>query len=275
MSLYARDYAAAGGLARLPLICLHGLTRNSRDFEDFAPAAAASGRRVLALDARGRGHSDWDDQPERYTPNTYVKDVLALLDALGIPRAVFVGTSMGGIVTMALSQVRPGAIAAAVLNDVGPVVACEGIARIKGYAGGTSAISNWDDARAYVQLTNGIAFPDNSPADWDRFARRVFREQQGAPKLDYDPRIAEQLHNDRYKEPEERAWQAFRDLAQSCPTLVVRGELSDLLSSDIAAQMKAAAPAMRLVEVPRVGHAPMLTEPEAAEAIANFLAEVP
>ena len=275
LSLYARDYAGVGGSARLPVICLHGLTRNSRDFEDVAPAIAAMGRRVLALDIRGRGRSDWDEQAERYTPATYVGDVLELLDGLEIARAVFLGTSMGGIVTMALSQVRPRAVAGAILNDVGPIVACEGIDRIKGYAGGTSAISSWDDAQAYVRQTNGVAFPDNSAADWDRFARRVFREDEGIPKLDYDPGIAEQLRNDRYKEPDDRAWAAFRELAQSCPTLVIRGELSDLLSREIADQMKAAAPSIKLVEVARVGHAPMLTEPEAARAIATFLAEVP
>jgi pimeloyl-ACP methyl ester carboxylesterase len=182
---------------------------------------------------------------------------------------------MGGIIAMALSQVRPEAIAATVLNDVGPVVASEGIERIKGYAGGPTAIADWNDARDYVRLINGVAFPENSTSDWDQFARRVFTEVEGAPKLDYDPRIAKQLRNDQYKEPDDRAWKAFQDVAQAGATLVVRGELSDLLSREIAEQMKAAAPSIRLVEVSKVGHAPMLTEPEAANAIRNLLEQVP
>jgi pimeloyl-ACP methyl ester carboxylesterase len=275
LSHYARDYAPAGGPPRLPVICLHGLTRNSRDFEDVAPWIARTGRRVLAPDIRGRGLSGWDEQAEQYTPVTYARDVLELMDRLEIAGAVFLGTSMGGIITMALPQLRADAIAGAILNDIGPIVAFEGIQRIKGYTGRTPAVSNWEDASAYVRETNGVAFPDNSRGDWERFARRVFREYDGVPKLDYDPRIAEQLRNDQYKQPDDRAWAAFRELAQSCPTLVIRGELSDLLSGEIAEQMKAAAPSIQLVEVPRVGHAPMLTEPEAAEAIASFLAQLP
>ena len=119
----ARDYAGATSPARrFPVVCLHGLTRNARDFEDLAPHIAARGRRVLALDVRGRGQSAWDLQPMRYVPATYAVDVLALMDALAISRAVFVGTSMGGLITLVIAAMRPTAIAAAVLNDVGPGV---------------------------------------------------------------------------------------------------------------------------------------------------------
>jgi pimeloyl-ACP methyl ester carboxylesterase len=224
---------------------------------------------------RGRGLSDWDPEPEHYTPNTYVNDVLALLEFLGIPKAVFVGTSMGGIVVMALAVVAPQAIAACVLNDIGPIVAPEAIQRIKGYVGGTVSIANWSDAGEYAKLTNHVAFPEYSSEDWNRFARRLFREEAGIPKLDYDPRIADQLRNNRYSSPAEGAWREFGFLAQACPTLIIRGELSDVLSREIADRMKAAQPSVRLTEVPRVGHAPMLTEPAAAEAIADFLAQVP
>jgi pimeloyl-ACP methyl ester carboxylesterase len=275
LTLFARDYAGAGGAARLPVICLHGLTRNSRDFEDVAPRIAAQGRRVLALDVRGRGQSDWDPQPERYTPRTYVSDVLELMDALGIGRAVFIGTSMGGIITMALAAKRSEVIAAAILNDVGPEIAADGIARIKSYVGGGRPIASWGDATAYVEDINGGAFPDYIYADWQRFARRVFREQGGVPRLDYDPAIAVQMQNDRYKSSNFVAWLMFRKLARRRPTLLVRGALSDILSSDIAERMRKAAPAMDYVEVPNVGHAPMLSEPAAASAIEAFLAPLP
>lgn len=275
LSLYARDYAAAGPSTALPVICLHGLTRNSRDFEDVAPLIARLGRRVLVPDMRGRGLSDWDPEPARYAPHTYVQDVLSLLDALGIAQAVFVGTSMGGIITMALANSRPEVIAAAILNDVGPVVDPHGIERIKGYVGDTSAVADWTDAQHYVRLTNEVAFPDYVSEDWDRFARRLFREIDGVPRLDYDPGIALQLKSDLYKAPDAEAWELFRKLAAGRPTLLVRGETSDLLSEDIAAEMRAVAPGMQQVNVPRVGHAPMLTEPEAVQAIRDFLAQVP
>jgi pimeloyl-ACP methyl ester carboxylesterase len=275
LSLFARDYAAAGGPARLPVICLHGLTRNSRDFEDLAPRVATQGRRVLALDMRGRGLSDWDPQPSHYTPKTYVADVIALLDSLAIARAIFIGTSMGGIVTMALTSARPGAIAAAILNDVGPEIASEGIARIKSYVGGAGPIASWADAAQYAEKINCTAFPHYHDSDWQRFARRLFREEDGIPRLDYDPAIAVQMRNDRYKASTFVAWLMFRKLARRRPTLLVRGEISDILTQDIAQRMRAAAPSMDVVEVPRVGHAPMLDEPTAASAIDTFLARVP
>jgi pimeloyl-ACP methyl ester carboxylesterase len=275
LSLFARDYVAAAGAARLPVICLHGLTRNSRDFEDVAPRIAGQGRRVLALDMRGRGESDWDPMPARYAPKHYVPDVLALLEALGIARAVFVGTSMGGLITMALAGRRPTAISAAIINDVGPEIAPGGIARIKSYVAGSGDISSWAQATSYVEQINGIAFPQYGAAEWQRFARRLFREEEGVPRLDYDPAISLQMQNDKYKSSPFLAWLLFRKLARRRPALLVRGALSDLLSRDIAKRMRAAAPSMAYVEVPNVGHAPMLSEPVAAAAIDAFLARVP
>ena len=135
LTLYARDYAGSGGAARCPVVCIHGLTRNSGDFEDVAPWIASRGRRVLAVDVRGRGKSDRDADPKRYHPAVYAGDMLKLLDDAGIARAVFIGTSMGGIITMAVAAKRLKAIAAAVLNDVGPVISMAGLLRIRGYVG--------------------------------------------------------------------------------------------------------------------------------------------
>ncbi len=135
LALYARDYAGSGGPARCPVVCIHGLTRNSGDFEEVAPWIAAQGRRVIAVDIRGRGRSARDPDPRRYNPVVYTKDVLRLLDEAGIARAVFIGTSMGGIITMAIAGKRLRAIAAAVLNDVGPVISMAGLTRIAGYVG--------------------------------------------------------------------------------------------------------------------------------------------
>lgn len=275
LKLYARDYAGGSGGCRLPVICLHGLTRNSKDFEEFAPRIAQAGRRVLAVDVRGRGRSAWDPNPANYQHKLYARDVLDLMDALGISRAVFVGTSMGGLITMALAAVRSRAVAAAVLNDVGPEVGRKGIERILSYAGKGGPIENWEDAADYVRRTNAVAFPDHSDSDWAAFARRTFREQDGRPVLDYDPAIAVPLAKGPVKTRSLLATLLFRRLARRRPTLLVRGELSDLTTAEIAARMKRSAPSLKIAVVPGIGHAPMLTEPAALTAIDEFLAAVP
>jgi pimeloyl-ACP methyl ester carboxylesterase len=274
-ALFARDYPAAAGPARLPVICLHGLTRNSKDFEDVAPAIARMGRRVLCVDVRGRGQSARDPNPDNYVPKTYARDVLALMESLGIARAVFLGTSMGGIIIMMLAALRPRAISASILNDVGPVVSPEAIERIRSYAGRPAEIADWNQAVDYVRGINGIAFPDNTEADWQRFAHRTFRDVDGVPALDYDPQIAVPFAKGRYKAPRLLAWLLFRRLARHRPTLLVRGERSDVLSPAIVERMRANAPDLEYAEVRHVGHAPMLTEPEAALALAAFLGRTP
>jgi pimeloyl-ACP methyl ester carboxylesterase len=275
LDLYARDYPATGEAQGLPVICLHGLTRNSKDFEDIAPVIAGLGRRVIAVDVRGRGRSGRDPNPSNYQPKIYARDVIEMMAALDIPRAVFLGTSMGGIITMTLMASRPQAIAAAILNDVGPAIAPEGIERILGYAGKPVDIRNWDDATAYVRRTNSVAFPHFGDDDWRRFAERTFRDTGAGPQLDYDPAIKGVIS----KPPSRLAmWLVgylFRKLGRKRPLLLIRGQLSDLISSDIADQMQRMAPAMTRVDVPGVGHAPMLTEPEAVDAIRNFLRTVP
>ena len=274
LSLFARDYAGAGGEARLPLICLHGLTRNSKDFEEVAPRLAESGRRVIVPDTRGRGRSDRDSNPRNYEPKVYARDVLGLMDSLGIARAVFIGTSMGGFITMAVATLRSRAVAAAVLNDVGPEIGEAGLTRILSYAGKQTTIASWADAVAYIRGINGVAMPGYSDEDWQRFAQRTFREQGGIPVLDYDPAIAIALREGQAKTTNLLARLLFRRMARTRPTMLVRGELSDLMPADIAARMKRVAPAMRETVVPNVGHAPMLTEPEAVRAIDEFLATV-
>jgi pimeloyl-ACP methyl ester carboxylesterase len=272
LNLYARDYAGAPGEARLPVICIHGLTRNSKDFEDVAPAIAAAGRRVLVLDVRGRGRSDRDSVAANYHPGTYAADVIALMDALGLARAVFVGTSMGGLITMALSSFAPARVAAGLLNDVGPELDPAGIARIASYVGKPATIATWEDAAAYARATNGAAFPDQPDSFWAAFARRTLAQgPDGRPMLDYDPAIASAVAPG----PMPDLWPLFTAFAADRPIALVRGALSDLITAGIAARMKQAAPHLDVTEVANVGHAPMLTEPAAADAIARFLAAAP
>lgn len=286
LPLHARDYAPVGGTQKLPVICIHGLTRNARDFEGLAPRIAATGRRVLAVDVRGRGLSARDPNPMNYHPGTYAADIVSLLAAAGIERAVFVGTSMGGLITMVLTSIRPHAIAAAVLNDVGPELSPVGLARIAGYTGMANRFETWDDAVAYAKAINQAAFPAYGPEDWDTFARRLFDEKDDEYILAYDPDISAPIKAAAEAAAKTQAESGaalappdmsplFRALAKDRPLLLVRGGISDLIDAGIAERMRAAAPHMAYVEVPGVGHAPMLTEPQAWAGIENLLETAP
>ena len=275
LALYARDYAGSGGPARCPVVCIHGLTRNSADFEEVAPWIAAQGRRVIAVDIRGRGRSERDPDPKRYNPAVYVGDVLALLDAAGIARAVFIGTSMGGIITMAIAAKRLRAITAAVLNDVGPMISMVGLKRIQGYVGKGRQVETWDDAAAYIKSINEVAFPDNTMADWHVWAKRTFRmDDAGRLTVNYDPQIAASIQGAKLKPTSVIAKLLYRRLARNRPTLLIRGANSDIVGPEEAQYMRRAAPGLQYAEVPGVGHAPMLTEPAARAALSGFLSNV-
>lgn len=264
---------SAGG-SRTPVLCIPGLTRNAADFEDFAPLAAATGRDVYTISLRGRGRSDYDPAYLNYFPTTYVGDVLTALDQVGVARAVFVGTSLGGIVTMLTAMIAPERIAGAVINDVGPELAPEGIARIAGYVGaraadGAGAALDLDAAIARIRAINEVAFPGRDAQFWKTFARRTFDQQpDGTWTLAYDPMIGRALLE---SGPAPDLWPAFASL-NGIDTLVIRGALSDLLSAAIIEKMREARPGFDYCEVGNVGHAPTLTEPDAWAAISAFLA---
>jgi pimeloyl-ACP methyl ester carboxylesterase len=265
LKLHYRDYP--GDQAKPPLLCLPGLTRNARDFADLADRYAPRFR-VIALEFRGRGLSEYDPVAERYVPPTYAGDVIELLDQLAIPQAIFVGTSLGGLVTMAVAVLAPQRIAATVLNDVGPVINDVGVDRIKTYVGSGQRFANWDEAGEAI-ARNTQAFDNYSHDDWVRMARRNCREENGEVVFDYDPAIATPF-NSAPSAPQIDLWPFFTALAQK-PLLVIRGARSDLLSADTLARMHRAAPALRSAVVPGVGHAPDLSEPEATSAIDAFL----
>lgn len=277
LRLYARDYAGTGGMARLPVICIHGLTRNSADFDEVAPWIARQGRRVLAIDVRGRGNSAWDDHPEHYNVLVYSNDVVKLMHDLGIARAVFIGTSMGGLITMTLALRHLELIAAAVLNDVGPVLSKRGLARIAAYAGKGEQLRSWHDAAAYLRSINEVAFPHYGQADWDTWARRAFVDSgAGVLTMRYDANIglAFRAGAGAVKTSSMMTNFAFKRLARRRPTLLIRGAISDLVEAEQVALMRAMAPALACAEVAGVGHAPMLTEPQAQAALRDFLASV-
>jgi pimeloyl-ACP methyl ester carboxylesterase len=265
LRLHYRDYP--GDPSKPPILCLPGLTRNSRDFGEFAERYSPRFR-VLAMDFRGRGMSDYDPVPARYVPPTYAYDVIELLDQREIPEAIFVGTSLGGLVTMAMAVFAPQRIAAAILNDVGPDLNTAGLDRIKSYVGSGARFQSWDEVGEAVAANNG-GFENYTHDDWVRMAKRNCREDNGEIVFDYDMAIAEPFES-AGPAPEIDAWPFFAALAQK-PLLVVRGARSDLLSAEALEKMQAAAPAMKSAVVAGVGHAPDLGEPEAVTAIEAFL----
>jgi len=275
LQLYARDYASRGGPAKCAVICIHGLTRNSGDFEELAPWIAEQGRRVIAVDVRGRGRSQHDADPDHYNSVVYANDVIKLARDLGIGRAVFIGTSMGGLITMTVAARKLNLIAAAILNDVGPALSAKGLGRIAGFAGKTVEVNDWDEATHYIRQVNLSAFPGNSMEEWGKWARRAFVENvDGKLALQYDSNIARPLQNGQLKSKSWVANFAFRRLARNRPTLLIRGDLSDLVEHEQLAYMKDLAPDLQYAEVNGVGHAPMLMEAQAQKAIREFLASV-
>lgn len=276
LGLFVREYPAetpAQGHVDLgaPVLCLHGLTRNSRDFEIVAPRIAALGRRVIAMDVRGRGRSDWDSEAARYQAPTYVQDAVRVLDQLGVERAVWLGTSMGGLISMVAANVAPARIAGVILNDIGAMIDPRGIARIAGYVGDVTPKASWEEAAAAVKATNGLAFPTADDGFWLTMARRTFRPRpDGRLELDYDPAIAGTIDPNA---PVADLMPLFEALV-AVPLLVVRGALSDILSREGIDAMAARKPDMQIAEVPGVGHAPTLEEPSAWLPIVDFLARV-
>lgn len=271
LDLYYRDYS--GDARRLPVLCLPGLTRNCMDFEWLA-GRIAPGRRVITPDQRGRGRSQYDPNWLNYHPGTYVEDMWTLLHELSLTRVIAIGTSLGGLMAMLMAAARPDALAAVVLNDIGPEVDPAGARRIQGYVGRLPPVRNWEEAIEQVKMNFGIALPDYSAARWERFARVSFLEDShGVPHSASDPKIGELL---RAVPPgvTPGLWMAFAALKR-IPTLAIRGEHSDLLSAATFDRMQQHKPDLIRVTVPHRGHPPQLDEKEAWQAIEKFLASVP
>ena len=278
LDLYTRDYPVEGPVAGAsgvpPLLMMHGLTRNSADFEPLA--AHFAGRfRLIVPDQRGRGRSAYDPDPANYRPDVYAADMFALLDSLGIETVTIIGTSMGGLIAMIMAAMQPQRIAGIVFNDVGPEIDPAGLARIQGYVGKAGVLNTWDDAARACAATNGNAFPEFGHDDWLAFARRTCREQaDGTVALDYDPALAASTAGDDPATVPPDLWPLWAVL-DAVPVLVVRGEHSDLRAAATVIEMdnRHAGP-FAAVQVPGRAHAPMLDEPVAVEAIEGFLRSV-
>jgi pimeloyl-ACP methyl ester carboxylesterase len=268
LRLYSRVYEGPTATAAT-VLCLHGLTRNSRDFEDLAPHLQAR-YRVIVPDVRGRGRSGRDPNPPNYQPAIYIQDIVGLLDTAGADRVTVIGTSMGGLLGMMMGVGHRPRIAGLVLNDMGPEVDPVGLERIKGYAGKLPPPENWDEAIAQTRFMFGSAWPNLSAERWAALTRRGYREDEtGSLSVDADPMIGEMLR----AAPPATAnlwpfWRALRGI----PMLVIRGAQSDILSAATFAKMKQQMPELTQLEVAQRGHVPLLDEPECLAAIDGFLA---
>lgn len=271
LRLYLRDYGPDFA-DRTPLLCLAGLTRNSADFHVLAEALSRGpdARRVIALDARGRGRSSYDPQPTNYTPMVEAQDVLDCLTALGLQQVSVIGTSRGGILAMIIGALRPAALRAVILNDVGPVIETSGLLRIKAYLAAMPSFASWD--MAISTLTTGLAkqFPALAPQQWTDFAHAIFREDGGRIIGDFDPRLAQGLKDISADTPDILLWPQFEGLA-NVPLMTIRGALSDILTPATLAAMLAVRPDLQVIEVPDQGHAPLLDDTTSITAIRRFL----
>jgi len=270
LRLHYREYA--GDTSRPPIVCIPGLTRNARDFEGVAERLAGDWR-LICVDLRGRGESAQAKDPMTYGPLTYLQDLEALIRELALDRFILFGTSLGGLITMLLAMSDSRRIAAALLNDIGPVLEPRGLERIRSYVGKPQNWPTWLHAARALAEAQRDRYPDWELDQWLTFAKRLCKLSPGGRiVLDYDMRLAEP-----FKMPGGESgvdlWPAFRSLAET-PTLLIRGELSDLLSAETAERMQAEHPEMEVATVPRVGHAPTLDEPEAVAAIDRLLAKV-
>jgi pimeloyl-ACP methyl ester carboxylesterase len=268
LRLHVRSYGRR--TERLPVVCLPGLARTSADFDELAVALTAQDRRVIALDYRGRGRSEYDRNPENYSLVVELADVVAVLAALDIGRAVFVGTSRGGILTMLLAAARPTAIAGAVLNDIGPVIEAKGLLRIKSYVGKLPTPKNFEDGAEILRRLFDAQFPKLDSEGWLAAARRTWRESDGHLTPTYDVRLAKILEGIDLERPLPALWKEF-DALSAVPLMVIRGANSDVLSKDAVTAMRQRRSAMERLVVPDQGHTPLLAEPDVIRRIAAFI----
>lgn len=268
LTLYARDYPHTD--ADVTVLCLHGLTRNSADFESIA-AHLNDRFRVVVLEQRGRGRSDYDTNSSNYELPVYCMDTMGFITAhIDGPIAVL-GTSMGGLMAMAMSAAKPGQFTGVVLNDIGPVIDTEGLEKIKGYIGSGAEFESFEMAGQLFSMIGATAFPKYDAGDWLKFAKRACKTlPNGKVTTAYDPKIADPIkaQDDALSTPD--LWPMYESL-KGTPVLILRGELSDLFSAATAGEMIARHDQATEVVIRDVGHAPMLDEPDSAAAIDAFL----
>lgn len=275
LRLYARDYGVAGKTYQTTLLCMHGLTRNSADFHRLA-LRYGDQYRVISMDQRGRGQSEYDPKPEQYRPDVYCRDMFDLIAHLGLNNIIAIGTSMGGIMAMIMAAFNPKIFKAIVLNDIGPVVEEAGLNHIRSYVGKTGPFENWDNAIANIKITGTKNFPKKSDADWEYMVRAACHVgEDGRIYFSYDPAIMNGLgtgSEDGGNSVPPDLWNVWTAM-KSVPTILFRGELSSLLSEKTCDEMQARHDDFSWSNVPDVGHTPLLDEPEVLGVLDGYIAE--
>ena len=272
LELHARLYGETSR-NRWPVICLPGLTRNARDFHELAlylSTRAEKPRRVVAFDYRGRGQSAYDPDIKNYNVVTEAGDVLAGLDALGIGSAAFIGTSRGGLIIHVLGAMRPAALKAIVLNDIGPVIEATGLAHIKNYLDGAAKPKSFAETVRTQRAVHGADFSALSDADWERMVRALYRETDGEWLPDFDPKLTQTLADVDFSKPLPTLWPQFEALA-AVPMLTIRGTNSGLLSTETLEEMQKRHPDMKTITIAGQGHAPFLETAGLPLSIAGFI----
>ena len=257
----------------LPVLCLPGLTRTTDDFDDIARAIATSPsapRKVVAIDYRGRGLSDYDPDPAKYAVPVELGDVLAIAASLGISRAILLGTSRGGLISMAMAAAQPKLLAGVILNDIGPALEIDGLMKIKGYIANPPPRKTWDEAAHGLKELFGTVFPSLTDDEWTAWARRAFREKAGGGlERTYDLKISHTLDGLDPSNPLPQIWELF-DAMAGFPLMLIHGALSDLLSVQGVKDMVTRRPDIDLVTVADQGHAPLLADKPTMDRIVAF-----
>ena len=268
INVFYRDYGDPG-TGKTPVLCIPGLSRSSLGFHNLA-TALSSERRVLCVDLRGRGKSDYDPNYKNYHPEQYISDVKALLRDAGVDRVVIVGTSLGGVIAMTGGKAFGDLLAGVAMNDIGPYIEREGLYRIQSYVGKTAPPKTWDDALAQVNETSGIVYPNYSDAEMMTYTRTIYAEDADGNPVDYfDPNIAKNFVGP----VDGDMWPLFEQLYH-VPVSIILGEISDILSQETAEAMAERHPDAALFTVPNVGHTPSLDEPESRAGIQRLLEKV-
>lgn len=273
LRLHVREYGSRTP-QKLAVVCLPGLTRTVADFDALAPALAKAGpRRVIAVDLRGRGQSEYDRNPENYNLLVELGDVVAILTALAIGPAVFVGSSRGGLLSMHLAVAHPTAIAGVVLHDIGPVIEPKGLARLRSYVGKLPQPRNFPEGAEILRTVFHGQFPNLTPEQWLASAKHTWQQKDdGSLTPTYDVNLSRTLNAIDIETPLPPLWNEFEALAR-VPMLVIHGERSDILSAETVAAMSARHPGMEIIEVPDQGHVPLLDSHDIIQRVTDFVAK--
>jgi pimeloyl-ACP methyl ester carboxylesterase len=267
LRLYACDYPNAE--SALTVICIPGLTRNSADFAELAEHLS-SRYRVVAVDLRGRGKSDYDTNSGNYNLAVYIADMVVLIQRLELKSIVLVGSSLGGLISMVLAAALPESIAGLILNDIGPEINPAGLERIQGYITKPATVTNWSEAIERTRSIHGGEYPDFSAEDWDSVARKLYREKNGIPVLDYDPAISEPFASSGTQTSSADLWSVYQSISD-IPLMLIYGALSDIITPATITMMRSLRPDLEVLKVGNRGHVPLLTEAVCLRRIDGFL----